>query len=144
MRPKPVGINHVALEVPDLEEAVAFYTAVFDFGDGGREPGMAFLQMGDQFLALSEGRSEGPDRARHFGLVVDDKAAARAALEAAGVEVSAPPRLNFRDPGGNLIQVVDYREIKFTKAPGVLRAMGLDGIEKTDSALAELRVSGLA
>jgi hypothetical protein len=82
--------------------------------------------MGDQFVALSEGRTQSPDDGRHFGLVVDDKPAVRAALEAAGVEVSPGPRLNFRDPWGNHVQVVDYRDIRFTKASSVLRAMGLE------------------
>ena len=138
-----VGINHVALEVDDLERALEFYGGIFDVGRVDREPGMAFLDMGDQFLALSEGRSAPPDEARHFGLVVDDKQLVREILQRAGVPVSSPPRLNFRDPWGNHIQIVDYRDIQFTKAPAVLRGMGLDRLAKRDGALAELREKGL-
>ena len=137
-RARLVGINHVALEVGDLEEALEFYGRFFALGPVGREPGMAFLAMGDQFLALAEGRSQAADDARHFGLVVDDKPALRAALEDAGVEVSPGPRLEFRDPWGNLVQAVDYRDITFTKAPAVLRGMGLDHLEKRRRALDEL------
>jgi hypothetical protein len=104
--------------------------------------GMAFVDMGDQFVALSEGRSQPPDKARHFGLVVDDKEATRAALEDAGVEILRGRGLNFRDPWGNNVQVVDYRDIQFTKAPEVLRGMGLE-IEKRPEALDELREKGL-
>ena len=142
-RPRLVGINHVALEVGDLEEALAFYGSIFDVQLRGREPGMAFVDMGDQFIAFSEGRGDPPDGRRHFGLVVDDKDAVRAALEAAGAEIEPGRRLDFRDPWGNHIQVVDYRDIQFTKAPGVLRAMDIDGLEKRPSALAELRAKGV-
>ena len=139
-----VGINHVALEVGDLDEAVSFYRDLFEIRgveyEGGR---MAFLDMGDQFIALSGGRTAGPDRARHFGLVVDDKEAVREALAAAGIETVGGIGLNFRDPWGNLVQVVDYRDIQFTKAPSVLRGMGLDGLEKRPAALDELRGKGL-
>jgi catechol 2,3-dioxygenase-like lactoylglutathione lyase family enzyme len=142
-RPRLVGINHVALEVGDLEAAIAFYGGIFDFGAVDREPGMAFIEMGDQFLALSEGRSQAPDRARHFGLVVDDKPATRAALQAHAVEILPGPRLDFLDPWGNQIQVVDYRDIQFTKAPAVIRGMGLTQLRKRDSAIAQLRDKGL-
>jgi lactoylglutathione lyase len=139
-----VGINHVALEVGDLDEALAFYGRIFDFELRGRIPGMAFIDMGDQFIALSQDRAAPPDVSRHFGLVVDDKEAARAALEEAGVELARGPFLDFRDPWGNLVQVVDYREIQFTKAPGVMRAMGLDRLAKHPDALRELRDKGVA
>jgi catechol 2,3-dioxygenase-like lactoylglutathione lyase family enzyme len=143
--PRLVGINHVALEVGDLEAALEWYGRIFEF-EIVREPPfphMAFLQMGDQFIALSEGRSQPPDTARHFGLVVDDKQAVRAALEAAGADIVPSRGLDFRDPWGNLVQVVDYREIQFTKTPEVLRAMGLDGLGKTPAALDELREKGV-
>jgi catechol 2,3-dioxygenase-like lactoylglutathione lyase family enzyme len=143
-RPRLVGINHVALEVRDIDEALEFYTWLFAIERVEREPGMAFIDMGDQFLALAEGDLAPPDRARHFGLVVDDKAAARAALEEAGVDVSSGRRLNFRDPSGNFIQVVDYRDIQFTKAPWVLRGMSFEGLKKRPEAIAELREKGLA
>jgi catechol 2,3-dioxygenase-like lactoylglutathione lyase family enzyme len=139
-----VGINHVALEVGDLEEALEWYGRFFELELRGRHPGMAFVDMGDQFIALSEGRTQPPDTARHFGLVVDDKEAVREALAAAGVEASRAPSLDFRDPWGNHVQVVDYREIQFTKAPKVLRGMALDHLEKRERALTELREKGLA
>ena len=139
-----VGINHVALEVGDIEEALAWYGRFFELELRGRAGGsMAFVDMGDQFLALARGRSQPPDAARHFGLVVDDKDAVRAALVDAGVAVTRPPNLSFRDPWGNHVQVVGYRDIQFTKTPEVLRGMGFDKVEKTDKALAELREKGL-
>ena len=142
-RPRPVGINHIALEVGDLEEALAFYGSLFAFELRGRVPGMAFIDMGDQFIALSEGRTQPPDVARHFGLVVDDKEATRAALQDAGVEILAGRGLDFRDPWGNNVQVVDYRDIQFTKAPTVLRGMGLEGLVKRPETTDELREKGL-
>jgi lactoylglutathione lyase len=142
-RPRLVGINHIALEVEDLEEALEFYGRIFEFELRGRVPGMAFVDMGDQFIALSEGRTQPPDRARHFGLVVDDKEATRAALEDAGAEILPGRGLDFRDPWGNHVQVVSYGDIQFTKAPEVLRGMGLDRLEKTPEALRELRDKGL-
>lgn len=138
-----VGVNHVALEVGDLDQALRFYGEIFELGPIEREPGMAFIEMGDQFLALSQGRGGPPDRHRHFGLVVDDKPRARAALERAGVEIAPGPRLNFRDPWGNLIQVVDYREIQFVKAPEVLAGMGFAELRKTPAAVRELREKGI-
>jgi lactoylglutathione lyase len=141
---RAIGINHVALEVGDLEAAVAFYRSVFGFAERGRAPGMAFLDMGDQFLALSQGREGQPDAARHFGLVVDDKDAVRATLEEMGIAQSRPPRLDFHDAWGNFVEVVDYRDIQFTKAPEVLRGMGLGNLTKRDAAIEELRAKGLA
>ena len=142
-RPSVVGINHVALEVGELEAALTFYSAIFELRGIEREPGMAFIDLGDQFLALSEGRSQPADQTRHFGLVVDDKPATRAALEAQGAEIVAGPRLDFRDPWGNLVQVVDYRDIQFTKAPQVVRGMGLEHLTKRPAAVRELRAKGL-
>jgi catechol 2,3-dioxygenase-like lactoylglutathione lyase family enzyme len=141
--PRLVGINHVALEVGDLEEALEWYGRIFDFAEPEREPGMAFIDMGDQFIALSEGPRQPGDDERHFGLVVDDKAATRAALEAAGADILPGRRLNFRDPWGNLVQVVAYEDIQFTKTPEVLGGMGLE-LAKSEQALAELRAKRLA
>src|SRR5262245_28804727 len=143
-RARLVGMDHIALEVGDIEEALAFYGSIFEIGLRGRVPGMAFLDMGDQFIALAEGREQPPDGKRHFGLVVDDMEVARAALEAAGADVLPGRGLDFRDPWGNHVQVVEYGNIQFTKAPEVMRGMGLDGLEKTPAALAELREKGLA
>ena len=145
MSARLVGINHVALDVGDIEEALAFYGQVFELRLRGRHPGMAFIDAGDQFIALSERSGEAAGGgARHFGLVVDDKEAVRAALEAAGAEIVPSRGLDFRDPWGNLVQVVDYRDIQFTKASDVLRGMGLDDLDKSDSALEELRKKGLS
>jgi lactoylglutathione lyase len=142
---RAIGINHVALEVGDVDAALAFYGKIVRFELRGRVGStMAFLELGDQFLALSAGRSQPPDRSRHIGLVVDDKAAVRAALRAAGVEPLPGRGLDFLDPWGNRIQVVQYDEIQFTKAPAILRGMGLDGLGKTEGALEELRAKGLA
>jgi lactoylglutathione lyase len=139
-----IGINHVALEVGDIEEALAWYGQFFELELRGRHGDrMAFLDLGDQFIALSRGRSQAPDDARHFGLVVDDKTAVRRALEEAGIELTPAPDLSFRDPWGNHVQVVDYREIQFTKAENVARGMGIEGLEKTDEALRELGEKGL-
>ena len=143
-RARLVGINHVALEVGDVDEALEFYGRFFDLALRGRVRGMAFVDMGDQFLALSEGRSGGPDRHRHFGLVVDDKEAVRSALAEAGVEVSRGRSLDFRDPWGNQVEVVDYRQVQFTKAPWILEGMELADLEKSERAVAELREKGLA
>ena len=142
-RPRLVGINHIALEVGDLDEAIAFLGGIFEVELRGRVPGMAFLDMGDQFLALSESEPSPEDRDRHFGLVVEDKQATRDSLERAGVEILPGRGLDFRDPWGNRFQVVDYREIQFTKAPAVLAGMGLEGLAKTPEALRELEDKGL-
>jgi len=141
---KLVGINHVALEVGDVDEALAWYGRFFDLTLRGRAgQAMAFVDMGDQFIALARGRSQPPDTDRHFCLVVDNKEALRAALEEAGVQVSHPPSLDFRDPWGNHVQAVDYREVQFTKAPEIAAAMGIDRLEKNERAKAELRDKGL-
>jgi catechol 2,3-dioxygenase-like lactoylglutathione lyase family enzyme len=140
-----VGINHVALAVGDVEEALAWYGRFFEFelrGRHGRQ--MAFIDMGDQFIALASGRKQPPDDSRHFGLVVDDKDAVRAALNEAGIDVAASGSVDFRDPWGNHVQVVDYRDIQFTKTPAVLGAMNLDGLGKSEAAQREIRERGLA
>jgi catechol 2,3-dioxygenase-like lactoylglutathione lyase family enzyme len=139
-----VGINHVALEVGDLDEALAWYGRFFEFELRGRSGGMAFVDMGDQFIALAASREEHRDAERHFGLVVDDKAGVRRALEEAGVELTPAPNCSFRDPWGNHVQVVDYAEIQFTKAPFVLDGMGLGELRKTEGALHELEAKGLS
>ena len=137
-----VGINHVALEVGGIDEALTFYGRLFELTLRGRSHGMAFVDMGDQFLALSRGRTQPPDEHRHFGLVVDDKDATRRALEAAGVEILPGRGLDFRDPWGNLVQIVQYDEVQFTKTPAVLRSLGLE-LGKTAQARDELRAKGI-
>jgi catechol 2,3-dioxygenase-like lactoylglutathione lyase family enzyme len=142
-RARLVGINHVVLEVDDLDAALDFYGHVFEFELRGRVRGMAFLDMGDQFLVLSGGRTQAPDGSRHFGLVVDDRERVRRLAEEAGAELLGGRGLDFRDPWGNRVQVVQYSDIQFSKTPEVLRGMGLEGLEKSPSALGELREKGL-
>lgn len=142
VRPRLVGVNHVALEVGDLEEALRFYGELFELTEIERSEGIAFIGMGDQFLALNESDRAESDAIRHFGLVVDDKEATRAALSAAGVEILPGRFLDFLDPWGNRIQIVDYRDIQFTKSSPVLAAMGLGDLSKSDSALRELAANG--
>ncbi len=143
MAVKALGVNHVAFEVDDLDAALAWWARFFDFELRGRVPGMAFIDLGDQFVALSEGRSQPPDAHRHVGLVVEDKEALRAALAEAGEEVKASGNLRMRDPSGNQIEIVDYRDVQFTKAPAVLRALGVEGIAKSERASKELSAKGL-
>jgi catechol 2,3-dioxygenase-like lactoylglutathione lyase family enzyme len=138
-----VGINHIALAVGDIEEALEFYGRIFELDLRGRVRGMAFLDMGDQFLALAEGDDPVADRHRHFGLVVDDRERVRAALEEAGAKIEPSRGLRFRDPWGNLVEVVEYSDVQFTKAPPVLEGMGLAELDKSESAQRELREKGL-
>lgn len=142
-RVRPVGINHVALEVGSVDEALAWWGRFFAVELRGRTPHMAWIDLGDQFVALGEGRGQGPDTGRHVGLVVDDKEALRAALREGGVAVPPSGGLRFADPWGNSLEAVDYRDVQFTKAPAVLAGMGLGGLEKREAALAELRAKGL-
>jgi lactoylglutathione lyase len=141
-KPRLVGINHVALEVDDIDRALEFYGRLFDVELRSRSDNAAFIDIGDQFLALMKGRTQARDGARHFGLVVDDKEAARRALEDAGVKIFPGRRLDFIDPFGNRVEIVQYDQIQFGKRDEVLRGMGLEH-EKTDSALAELSEKGL-
>jgi catechol 2,3-dioxygenase-like lactoylglutathione lyase family enzyme len=134
-----VGINHVAFEVYDLDETLDWYQRFFDVRLRGRRGTMAWIDLGDQFIALSETAGVTPDRGRHVGVVVDDKEGLRAALRDAGVEVAASGSLRVRDPSGNLLEIVDYRDVQFSKEAGVLRGMGLAGLEKSASARDELR-----
>ena len=141
-KPRLVGINHVVLEVGDVEEALVFYGRIFAYQLRGHVPGHAFIDMGDQFLALSEGRVQAPDDARHFGLVVDDRAKVRDLALAAGAKLLEGSFLDFLDPWGNRVQVVEYKDLQFTKSDAVLRGMGLD-LAKSEDAKAELRKKGM-
>jgi predicted enzyme related to lactoylglutathione lyase len=141
---RAVGFNHVALEVGDIEQALAFYARLFSFELRGKSETMAFIDLGDQFLALQKGRRQPADDGRHFGLVVDDKEAVRAALTDAGVEVLPGPFLDFRDPWGNRFEIVGYDNIQFSKAPYVLRGMGLTHLSKSPKAIEELADKGMA
>ena len=136
-----VGINHVALEVGDVEQALDWWGRFFDFDLRGKGPGMAFIDIGDQFVALARG--DGGHVPDHVGIVVDDKEAVRAMALEAGLDVPRSGKLRLRDPWGNTLEIVDYRQVQFTKAPEVLSALGLDGLEKTDAAREELRAKGI-
>jgi lactoylglutathione lyase len=141
---RALGFNHVALEVGDIDEALAFYGRLFDFELRGRDEDSAFIDLGDQFLALQKGRTQPADDGRHFGLVVDDKEAVRKALAEAGIKPLPGPFLDFLDPWGNRIEIVGYANIQFTKAPHVLRGMGMAHLSKTESAIKELAEKGMA
>jgi lactoylglutathione lyase len=142
-RPRLVGMNHIALEVGDLDAALAFYGQIFDFTLRGRGAGQAFIDMGDQFIALQQTAEPHADGGRHVGLVVDDRSAVRALAAAAGAKLLPGPFLDFLDPWGNRIEIIDYADIQFTKAPHVLRGMGLD-LEKSAKAKRELAAKGMA
>jgi lactoylglutathione lyase len=141
MKANLVGINHVALEVGSIDDAIEFYGGIFDLTLRGRGGRMAFIDIGDQFIALSQGRTQAPDGHRHFGLVVDDKQAALQAARDAGADLNGN---TFTDPWGNNVQIVGYEDVQFTKTPQILRGMSLDNLEKTEKALEELRSKGLA
>ncbi len=141
---KVIGFNHIALEVGDIDEALAFYSRLFDFKLRSRTESAAFIDLGDQFLALQKGRRQTPDDARHVGLVVDDKQSVRDTLAEAGIELLAGPFLDFRDPWGNRVEIVGYENIQFTKASHILRGMGLTHLAKSESAIEELRAKGMA
>ena len=143
VKPRLVGINHVALEVGDIEQALLFYSSIFEFRLRGRAPGMAFLDMGDQFLALSEGRKQEPNKDRHFGIVVDDRTRVSELAVNAGARIVQGKGLELLDPWGNRLEVVEYRDIQFTKTDAVLSYLGASG-EKTSAAKAELRDKGIA
>jgi catechol 2,3-dioxygenase-like lactoylglutathione lyase family enzyme len=141
---RAVGFNHVAIEVGDIDEALEFYGRLLDFKLRGRSKDAAFVDLGDQFLALQKGRRQAADDGRHFGLVVDDKEAVRAALKEACIEVLPGRFLDFLDPWGNRIEIVGYDNVQFTKAPNVLRGMGLSHLAKNEDAIRELRDKGMA
>ena len=140
---RAVGVNHVALEVGDIDAALAFYGQFLEFELRGKSDTMAFIDLGDQFIALSKGREQPADDDRHFGLVVDDKETVRRRLEELGVELVSDRFLDFLDPWGNRIEIVGYQGIQFTKADHVLKGMGLDALEKTDAARKELADKGM-
>jgi hypothetical protein len=142
IKARAIGFNHVALEVGDIEAAL--YGRLFEFELRGKDDTSAFIDLGDQFLELQKGRQQPADDGRHFGLVVDDKQAVRDALARAGIEPLPGPFLDFRDPWGNRIEIVGYDNIQFTKAPDVLRGMGLGHLKKNAAAIKELADKGMA
>lgn len=141
---RAVGINHVALEVGNIDEALEFYAGFIEFELRGSSEDMAFIDLGDQFLNFSTGRKQTADDERHFGLVVDDRALVKQALDAMGVPLLPGPFMDFLDPWGNRIEIVDYASIQFTKAGHVLCGMGLAELGKSDEAIAELTEKGMA
>ncbi len=140
---RAIGINHVALEVGDIDEALAFYGGFLDFEISRRSESAAFIYLGDQFINFSKGRRQGPDDDRHFGIAVDDKELVRRALEEMGVELLGGRFLDFLDPWGNRVEITTYTNIQFSKADHVLRGMGLGHLRKTDQAIEELRKKGM-
>jgi catechol 2,3-dioxygenase-like lactoylglutathione lyase family enzyme len=142
-KPRLVGINHIALEVGDIDQALAFYGKIFDFTLRAKRPGNAFIELGDQFINLMQSSAEHHDWRRHFGLVVDDRSQVRALVAAAGGELLPGPFLDFLDPWGNRVEIVEYRDIQFTKAPHIMNAMGL-AAGKSEKALRELEEKGMA
>jgi len=142
-RPKLVGVNHIALEVGDVDAALEFYGKIFDFKLRGRSKGQAFIDMGDQFIALMEATTPHEDKGRHFGVVVDDRSRVKELAEAAGAHLVPGPFMDFLDPWGNRFEVVEYGKIQFTKAPHVLRGMNL-ALDKTKDAIRELAEKGMA
>ena len=141
---RAIGFNHVALEVGDIDEALAFYGRLFEFELRSRSKTSAFIDLGDQFLALQKGRTQAADDGRHFGLVVDDKDAVRRALAEAGVDPLPGQFLDFLDPWGNRVEIVSYKNVQFTKAPNELRGMGLSHLPKNQKAIEELSGKGMA
>lgn len=140
---RAVGVNHIALEVGNIDEALAFYGSLFEFTLRSRSDTAAFIDLGDQFIALQQGRRQSPDDGRHFGLVVDDRDAVRTALEQQGVQILPGRFLDFLDPWGNRIEIVPYENIQFSKTDGVLRGMGMSDLEKNESARKELAEKGM-
>jgi len=140
---RALGINHIVLEVDDLDKALTFYGKIFEFKLRGRNDNNAFIDMGDQFIQLRLGRTQEPDGARHFGFVVDNREAVKQALDEMGVQM-LEHRMNFHDPWGNRVEVVSYEDIQFTKAPNIMRGMGVKNLEKTPSAIKELAKKNMA
>ncbi len=140
---RAVGINHVALEVGDIDQALEFYGQFLEFGLRGKSEKMAFIDLGDQFIAMAKVDSQPRDYDRHFGLVVDDKEAVGRSLKELGIDIVSERFMDFYDPWGNRIEIVGYQGIQFTKADNVLRGMGLDSLGKTDKAIQELADKGM-
>ena len=143
-RARAVGINHIALEVGDIDAALEFYGAFLDFEVARRSDTAAFVYFGDQFVNFAKGRQQGPDDRRHFGIAVDDKELARQRLEELGVTFLDGRFMDFLDPWGNRVEITTYTNIQYTKADHVLRGMGLEHLRKTDEALTELRKKGMS
>ena len=140
---RALGINHVVLEVDDLDKALEFYGALFEFNLRGKSEHNAFIDLGDQFIQLTLGRSQVADTKRHFGFVVDDRDAVKRAMERLGIK-SINDRMNILDPWGNRIEIVPYNDVQFSKAENILRGMGVGPLAKTANAIEELQKKGMA
>ena len=141
---RAVGINHLALEVGDIGQALAFYGEFLEFSLRSKSENAAFIDLGDQFINLTKVDAQPKDNHRHFGLVVSDKETVRARLEEMGVEMASSRFLDFYDPWGNRIEIVGYDNIQFSKTPNVLKGMGLDSLSKNEKAIQELTDKGMA
>jgi catechol 2,3-dioxygenase-like lactoylglutathione lyase family enzyme len=139
-----VGINHVAIEVGNIAEALAFYGRFLAFTVEEQTDDMAIIYFGDQFVNLIRNADRKPDSMRHFGIAVDDKPLARKTLESMGVKLLDSRFLDFLDPWGNRVEITTYTNIQFTKAGHVLHGMGLGHLRKSEEALSELRAKGMA
>ena len=144
-KPRLVGINHVAIEVADIDAALAWYAQIFDFTLRGKGERNAFIDMGDQFINMTrvpDYQAEGVER-RHIGFVVDDRSRIIELAKAAGARMVEGPFLDFLDPWGNRLEIIEYSNIQFTKAPNVQRGMGLK-LAKNDNAKKELAEKGMS
>ena len=157
-KPRLIGINHVAIEVDDIDEGLAWYGQIFDFTLRGKSERNAFIDMGDQFINmtlpqvpragderrnLERRRADRRTERRHIGFVVDDRSRIVELAKAAGATMVEGPFLDFLDPWGNRLEIIEYSNIQFTKAPNVLRGMGL-ALDKNQNARKELAEKGMA
>ena len=138
-----IGINHVALEVGNIAEALAFYGSFLNFTITSQSENAAFIYFGDQFINFAKGRTQTPDEKRHFGIAVDDKELVRNTLTEMDVTLLGGQFLDFLDPWGNRIEITTYTNIMFSKTTAILRGMDMDHLQKTDQALAQLSKHGL-
>ena len=138
-----IGINHIALEVGNIAEALAFYGSFLNFTITSQTEDAAFIYFGDQFINFAKGRTQTPDEKRHFGIAVDDKELVRNTLTEMDVTLLGGQFLDFLDPWGNRIEITTYTNIMFSKSTAILRGIGMDHLQKTDEALAELDKQGL-
>jgi catechol 2,3-dioxygenase-like lactoylglutathione lyase family enzyme len=144
-KPRLIGINHVAIEVADIDAALAWYAQIFDFTLRGKGERNAFIDMGDQFinLTLVPDYAVPGEEKRHIGFVVDDRSRIIELAKAAGARFVDGPFLDFLDPWGNRLEIIEYSNIQFSKTPGVMRGMGL-ALDKNEKAQKELADKGMA
>jgi catechol 2,3-dioxygenase-like lactoylglutathione lyase family enzyme len=143
-KPRLVGINHVAIEVSDIDAALEWYARIFDFKLRGKGERNAFIDMGDQFINITRvpNYAVPGEEKRHIGFVVDDRSRVIELAKAAGARFIEGPFLDFLDPWGNRLEIIEYANIQFSKTPGVMRGMGLD-LDKNEKAKKELADKGM-